>query len=102
MGQQETHALQQKASYSITSSARPRNVIGKVRPSVLAVLRLMTNSTLPPRWTGKAAGGGELAHSVNCRHRVAGLQRHDLSLLVIEKRVGADKEPAGAQLDKLL
>jgi hypothetical protein len=33
-------------AYSITSSARPSNVMGKVRPSPLAVLRLMTNSTL--------------------------------------------------------
>jgi hypothetical protein len=30
--------------YSITSSARPSSVIGKVRPSDLAVLRLMTSS----------------------------------------------------------
>jgi hypothetical protein len=40
----------------MTSSARPSNVIGKVRPSVLAVLRLMTNSNLTTRWTGKSAG----------------------------------------------
>src|SRR5262245_35158868 len=33
------------AVHSITSSARPSSVIGKVRPSVLAVLRLMTSST---------------------------------------------------------
>src|SRR5262249_27371765 len=31
--------------YSIISSARPSNGNGKVRPSVLAVLRLTTNST---------------------------------------------------------
>ena len=33
-----------QVTYSITSSARPNSVIGKVRPSALAVLRLMTNS----------------------------------------------------------
>jgi hypothetical protein len=31
--------------HSITSSARPSNVVGMVRPSVLAVFRLMTNAT---------------------------------------------------------
>jgi hypothetical protein len=36
-------------------SARPSNVIGKVTPSVLAVFRLMTNSTLTTCWTGKSA-----------------------------------------------
>jgi hypothetical protein len=84
----------------------------------------MTNSTLATCWTGKSAGfvplrilpaygadltigagnigsvahqatgGGELAHSVNCRHRVAGRQRHDLSALASEKRVDADNEVA--------
>jgi hypothetical protein len=43
-------------AYSITSSARLSNVIGKVRPSVPAVLRLTTNSTLTVCWTGKSAG----------------------------------------------
>ncbi len=32
---------------------------------------------------------------------MAGRQRHDLSALISEKRVDADKERAGAQLDKL-
>ena len=35
-----------KTLYSITSSARASNVGGMVRPSVLAVFRLMTSSTL--------------------------------------------------------
>src|SRR5262245_23095943 len=35
----------QISAYSITSSARPISGSGKVRPSVLAVLRLITNST---------------------------------------------------------
>src|SRR5271157_3037182 len=43
-------------TYSITSSARPSSVIGKVSPSVLAVLRLTTNSTFTTCWTGKSAG----------------------------------------------
>jgi hypothetical protein len=36
----------QPRRYSITSSARPSNVYGSVKPSALAVLRLMT---LEPR-----------------------------------------------------
>ena len=32
--------------YSITSSARPISVLGMLRPSAFAVLRLMTSSTL--------------------------------------------------------
>ena len=39
-----THALQLKASYSITSSAATSSVAGTVRPSAFAALRLMTNS----------------------------------------------------------
>src|SRR6266481_4589847 len=39
--QQETHALQQNR-YSITSSAVARSDAGTLRPSALAVLRLMT------------------------------------------------------------
>src|ERR1700732_1978870 len=42
----QTHAVQQQHPYSITSSARPSSVIGKVMPSALAVLRLMISSTL--------------------------------------------------------
>jgi hypothetical protein len=42
--------------HSITSSARPTSGNGIVRPSVLAVLRLMISSTLEDRWTGKSAG----------------------------------------------
>src|SRR6516165_2820399 len=43
-------------SHSITSSARPDNVSGIVSPSVLAVLRLMTSSTLTTCSTGRSAG----------------------------------------------
>src|SRR5262249_49570189 len=42
--------------HSITSSARASSVGGTSRPSALAVLRLMTNSTLVACWTGRSAG----------------------------------------------
>src|SRR4029434_4472912 len=54
--QQETHALQQKASYSITSSARTSKEGGTVRPSSLAVFRLITNSNLVGCSTGRSEG----------------------------------------------
>src|SRR6266487_1396842 len=43
-------------SYSITSSARPSSEIGIVRPSALAVLRLMIRPTFVTCWTGRSAG----------------------------------------------
>ena len=43
-------------SHSITSSARASSVGGTVRPSALAVLRLMTNSNLVGCITGRSAG----------------------------------------------
>ena len=42
--------------YSTTSSARASNVGGMVRPSALAVLRLMTSSYLVGACTGMSAG----------------------------------------------
>src|SRR5205807_8776726 len=42
--------------YSITSSASARRVGGKVTPSVLAVLRLMTISNFAACATGRSAG----------------------------------------------
>ena len=49
----QTHALQQKRGYSITSSAMASTPDGIVRPSVLAILRLIINSgqaaVAPPR-----------------------------------------------------
>ena len=42
--------------YSITSSARLCTDCGTVRPSFLAVLRLMISSTFVACWTGKSAG----------------------------------------------
>jgi hypothetical protein len=41
-----TNAPQQKSHHSITSSAMARRPGGKLRPNILAVLRLMTNSNL--------------------------------------------------------
>ena len=43
--------------HSITSSARPSSESGVVRPSALAVLRLMISSTLADCWTGRSAIG---------------------------------------------
>jgi hypothetical protein len=43
-------------AHSITLSARNRNDSGIVRPSVLAVLRLMTSSYLDACSTGRSAG----------------------------------------------
>src|SRR5262249_7718729 len=43
-------------SHSITSSARPSSLSGKVMPSALAVLRLMTNWIFTNCWTGRSAG----------------------------------------------
>src|SRR5262249_58738189 len=42
--------------YSITSSARASSVGGMVRPSVIAVLKLITRLYLVACWTGRSAG----------------------------------------------
>src|SRR6516225_9527699 len=44
------------SSHSMTSSARTRIDGGTVRPSVLAVSRLMTSSKVVGCWTGRSAG----------------------------------------------
>src|SRR5262245_46361775 len=44
------------ALHSITSSARPSSVMGKVMPSALAALRLRTNSIFTACSTGRSAG----------------------------------------------
>jgi len=46
---------QQTRSYSITSSARAMSVGGTVRPSALAVLRLMISSARVTCWTGRSS-----------------------------------------------
>ena len=43
-------------SYSIISFARVNIDCGTVRPSALAVLRLMTSSKVVGCWTGRSAG----------------------------------------------
>jgi len=43
-------------TYWIISSARSRTDCGLVRPSALAVLRLMTSSNLIGCWTGRSPG----------------------------------------------
>lgn len=47
---------QKKASYSITSSAVASNDCGTFKPSVLAALRLITNSNFVASWTGRSPG----------------------------------------------
>src|SRR5262249_43358112 len=44
------------APHSITSAASARSESGTVRPSVLAVLRLMISSAFVACWTGRSAG----------------------------------------------
>src|SRR5262249_21613899 len=56
LGQKRTHAAQQTNLYSITSPARASTEGGIVRPSALAVLRLITNSYLVGACTGRSAG----------------------------------------------
>ena len=55
-GHKETFALQQRASYSITSSAVASIVCETLRPSAFAVLRLITNSNLVGCSTGISPG----------------------------------------------
>src|SRR6516164_10244281 len=43
-------------THSMTSSARPINGNGIVKPSALAVFRLIINSTFVACWTGRSAG----------------------------------------------
>src|SRR3954453_8988304 len=54
--QLETYALQQIASYSITSSARATSVGGTSRPRALAVFILMASSNFVGCSTGRLAG----------------------------------------------
>ena len=54
--QTRTHAPQPTESYSITSSARASSVGGTVKPSALAVLRLIASSYLVGACTGRSAG----------------------------------------------
>jgi hypothetical protein len=51
-----SHTLGRRPDYSITSSASAITVGGTVRPSVVAVLRLMANSNLAGACVGRSAG----------------------------------------------
>src|SRR5499427_4889647 len=51
-----SHTLERGPNYSITSSASAITVGGTVRPSVVAVLRLMANSNLAGACAGSSAG----------------------------------------------
>ena len=77
--QKRTFAVHQPMSssghclvYSITSSARAINVLGKLRPSALAVLRLMVSSKLVGCTTGNSVGFAPLrileTYSPACHH----------------------------------
>jgi hypothetical protein len=57
-GQNPTHAVQQAVPYSMTSSALVSSASGTVRPSILAVLRLIEREPLiSPRPTAAQALG---------------------------------------------
>jgi hypothetical protein len=56
MGHKETHALQQRALYSIISSAVASSVDGMATPRALAVFKLITSSNLVGACTGSSAG----------------------------------------------
>ena len=52
----DSRSAANKSHHSITSSARAKRVGGIVSPSALAVIRLMTSSTLVLCWIGRSAG----------------------------------------------
>ena len=55
-GQLETNGIAAKATYSITSSARPSSGKGTLRSKALAVLRLIASSNFVACITGKSLG----------------------------------------------
>src|SRR5262249_23509057 len=55
-GQFQTRAPHQRKAYSMTSSARARSEGGTVRPSALAVFRLINNSNFVGCSTGRSPG----------------------------------------------
>src|SRR6266545_7112554 len=54
--QKATYAVQQRAAYSMTSSARASSVGGTLRPRARAVGRFIANTNLADCTTGKSAG----------------------------------------------
>jgi hypothetical protein len=69
--QKRTYAAQQKAAYSITSSARSRNDSDMVKPRTFAVLRLTASSNLVGYSTGIFAGFTPCSSSTNCREMIS-------------------------------
>ena len=67
------------AAYSITSSARVRSLGGMVRPSALAVLRLMTSSYFGRKFHRQVAGFGALQDFVDSRQ--AARWKHEFRLI---------------------
>src|SRR5215475_10755547 len=69
--------------HSITLSARARNAGGTVKPSALAVLRLMTNSNMVGCSTGRSAGSAPFrilsTYTAALRYRSANLAEYDIS-----------------------
>jgi hypothetical protein len=55
-----------ESGHSMTSSARARIEGGMVRPSALAVFKLMTSSKLVGCWTGRSAGSAPLRIFPTC------------------------------------
>src|SRR5271156_734210 len=60
--------LAARVGYWVTSSAVANSVSGTVRPSALAVLRLMTSSSLVACWTGRSAGFSPLYGALEVKH----------------------------------
>ncbi len=65
-----------RATYSITSSARASADGGIVRPSALAVLRLITSSYLVGAYTGRSTGFSPLRNAVDIAGGAPGLVNH--------------------------
>jgi len=55
-GRLESAISRHSVIHSITSSARASSVGGTLRPSALAVFRLITSSNFVGPWTGRSAG----------------------------------------------
>jgi hypothetical protein len=81
--------------YSITSSARASNVGGTVRPSALAVLRLITSSYLVGACTGSSTKSGA---SPNIQH---GFDVEDCVRVAELNRASTGGRVPGARLDRL-
>ena len=99
--------MQQRAGYSITSSARTSRAVGKVMPSVVAVLRLIASSTFTACMieanlsqcitqaravAHQTAGHNEFTQRVDRGQNVASRERDEHFRSVIEKPVRSQKK----------